>query len=78
MIFDAIVAKIEPTSRLKFKSDGSVSGRCPFPENHRHGDKNPSFGVHPEKGWQCFSGCGKGKITELAVRLGVTDFGWGD
>ena len=72
-IFDAIVEKMEPVQWFRFKPDGGIFGRCPFPENHTNGDRKPSFGMHPEKGWKCFSGCGEGKIAELAIRLGITE-----
>jgi hypothetical protein len=65
-IYEAIVNRIEHTSRLRPNRDGGMEGLCPL-----HDDKNPSFGIHPVKGWKCFSGCGEGRITELAVRLGI-------
>lgn len=47
---------------------------CPFPENHKHGDSNPSWGISLETGlWHCFS-CGtSGNLLQLAERvLGMT------
>ena len=68
IIFDAIVDHIEMLgSRLHSIGDGGFSGNCPL-----HDDRNPSFSIHPVRGWKCFTGCGEGKLTELAVRLGVT------
>ena len=67
IIFDAIVEHIEMLgSRLHSIGDGGLSGNCPL-----HDDRNPSFSIHPVRGWKCFTGCGEGKLTELAVRLGV-------
>jgi len=66
IIYEAILTRIEPTSRLTRHGDG-MKGRCPL-----HDDKNPSFTIHPVNGWHCFTGCGKGRISNLAFRLGVT------
>lgn len=43
---------------------------CPFPENHRNGDRHPSFRLNSEKGlWICY-GCGeRGNIVQLAQRV---------
>ncbi len=68
IIFDAIVDQMQMQgSRLHSVGDGGLTGNCPL-----HDDRNPSFSIHPVRGWKCFSGCGEGKLTELAVRLGVT------
>jgi len=51
---------------------GWISANCPFPEAHKHGDREPSFSIHAEHGgWICFSGCGKGGARQLAERLGI-------
>ena len=47
-------------SRLHSIGDGGLSGNCPL-----HDDRNPSFSIHPVRGWKCFTGCGEGKLTEL-------------
>lgn len=46
---------------------------CPFPENHAHGDSNPSWGLNLETGLWCCLGCGeKGNLEQLVERvLGV-------
>lgn len=46
---------------------------CPFPENHSHGDANPSWGLSLETGLWCCLGCGeKGNLEQLVERvLGV-------
>lgn len=51
---------------------GWISTNCPFPEAHKHGDREPSFSVHAEHaGWICFAGCGSGSGRQLAERLGI-------
>ena len=68
LVFDALVDKIEATGRLLHpSSNGGLTGRCPL-----HDDHNPSFSIHPKWGWKCFSGCGEGKLTALAARLGIS------
>lgn len=71
LIFDAIVSRLEGQGlRLRPTSDGGLQGDCPF--HHSQGHK--AFSIHPERGWLCFAGCGHGRLTQLAVRLGVTEF----
>jgi hypothetical protein len=45
---------------------GNYQALCPF-----HSDRHPSLSLHPQRGWQCFAGCGEGKLTDLASRLGI-------
>jgi len=51
--------------------------RCPWPENHTNGDRNPSFSIDEETGrWICFRGCGDGggdlgRLVQLV--LGVSE-----
>jgi hypothetical protein len=37
-----------------------------------HDDPKPSLYIHPVRGWKCFGCSEKGKLTNLALRLGVT------
>jgi len=68
LVYEAIISRIEADGgQLKAHGDGGMTGRCPL-----HHDLNPSFSIHPIKGWKCFSGCGEGKLTSLAVKLGVS------
>ena len=68
MVFDAIVEHIEANGGwLRPSGSGGMNGNCPL-----HDDKTPSFSIHPEKGWKCFSGCGEGRLTSLAFRLGIS------
>lgn len=47
------------TQRKKFNI------RCPF-----HDDRNPSFGVDTTRNrWTCFSGCGRGNVIDLVMKL---------
>lgn len=68
LVYDAIVSNIEAQGgRLRPSGNGGLVGRCPL-----HHDRHPSFSIHPEKGWKCFSGCGEGRLTNLAMRLGIS------
>ena len=68
LIYNALVDHIEASGgRLRPSGNGGLVGRCPL-----HHDCNPSFSVHPERGWKCFAGCGEGRLTNLAVRLGIS------
>lgn len=59
---------------------GNMSGediitRCPWPENHKKGDTNPSFAINFRTGaWICFRGCGSGALIQLVQRLQNNDF----
>lgn len=67
LVFDAISRHLEDAGhQLHQKSDGNTTTTCPFHDDHR-----PSFSFHPKRGWQCFAGCGKGRLTRLAARLGI-------
>jgi DNA primase len=47
-------------------------GRCPFTENHPHGDRNPSFSFHVRKGvFYCLSCHETGTAKQLADKLKV-------
>ena len=68
LVYEAIVSHIEgQDERLRTDGNGGMTGRCPL-----HDDRNPSFSIHPERGWICFSGCGHGRLTLLAHRLGIS------
>ena len=67
LVYSAIVTSIEAGGgRIKSEA-GGVKVQCPF-----HDDIKPSLSIHPEKGWICFAGCGEGRLTSLAVKLGVS------
>jgi hypothetical protein len=63
--------------RIRKRGD-EINCSCPFPENHKHGDRHPSFGVRINASgvspYGCF-GCGeRGIIERLARERGVQDF----
>ena len=67
LVFDAIIDDIEAHGgQLRPDGNGGMTGRCPM-----HDDNSPSLSIHPERGWICFAGCGNGRLTLLAARLGV-------
>lgn len=67
LVFEAIVKHMEATGRrLRPLSNGGFITTCPF-----HDDRDPSLTIHPERGYKCFAGCGKGRLTALAAKLGV-------
>lgn len=67
LVFEAIATHLEATGhRLHPVGDGGFETTCPL-----HADRKPSLSIHPEKGWQCFAGCGSGRLTELAARLHI-------
>lgn len=47
-------------SETKRSSTGWLECRCPWPQNHKHGDKTWSFGFNPEQGTFKCHGCGIG------------------
>lgn len=51
---------------LRPTAHGGAITTCPLHEDH-----GPSLSLHPEKGWYCFAGCGSGRLTALAHRLGI-------
>jgi DNA primase len=56
--------------------DGSPNGewyaRCPFTSKHKHGDKNPSFGINVKRGLFYCHGCQeRGTFAQLAEKLRV-------
>lgn len=59
--------------------------RCPWPQNHKHGDRDPSFGIYQNNGsgwrWKCFV-CGQGDEVDfigkhfgLAARDAIVRYG---
>lgn len=67
LVFDAIYRNLESHGhKLHPTTNGGFITTCPF-----HDDHNPSLSLHPERGWKCFAGCGEGRLTLLAARLGV-------
>ncbi len=53
--------------------NAGVLARCPLHEDH-----HPSLSLHPVRGWKCWAGCGQGRLTKLASRLGVSVGGLGE
>ena len=57
--------------RLGLGEHAKARARCPWPQYHKHGDKNPSFGIfgRPDGswGWKCFV-CGSGDEITLLER----------
>src|SRR5438128_2031944 len=65
-------------TRLGLGDHAKARARCPWPQNHKHGDKNPSFGIFAVKGggwgWKCHAGCGSGdEITFLEKHEGLSN-----
>jgi len=54
------------------KGNEEQYARCPFKQNHKHGDHNPSFGVNVKKGVFYCHGCHeRGTFRDLAEKLRV-------
>jgi predicted transcriptional regulator len=55
-----------------YKSHGDwLHGRCLYPERHKHGDRNPSFGFNTVSGYgHCYL-CGTMLAKEVCVRLNI-------
>lgn len=68
LIYAAVISEIKAEGgRHVLQRDGGLMIQCPF-----HDDRSPSLSIHPERGWICFAGCGEGRLTTLAVKLGVS------
>jgi hypothetical protein len=58
------------------KKGSEYAIRCPYPDNHRHGDADPSCSINPEKNVWCCHACGaSGGAADLANVLGVDAYG---
>jgi len=67
LVFESICEHLRQEGHyLRQMNSGSVVTSCPF-----HDDRHPSFSLHPERGWKCFAGCGQGRLTQLAAKLGI-------
>ncbi|MQF70457.1 hypothetical protein FIL92_00525 [SAR202 cluster bacterium AD-812-D07_MRT_10900m] len=67
IVFDAIVDYLEANGFApRLRASGSVQARCPL-----HDDRRPSLSLHIVRGWMCHAGCGQGRLTRLANKLGV-------
>jgi hypothetical protein len=53
---------------------GWVNGACPFPEHHKHGDRQPSFGFNTRSGYGFCHVCGSLLLKELCPALGISVF----
>ncbi|MBE2267770.1 MAG: hypothetical protein IAE80_06025 [Anaerolinea sp.] len=51
-----------------------VNGACPFPEHHKHGDRQPSFGFNTRSGYGFCHVCGTLLLKELCPALGIPAF----
>ncbi len=54
-----------------------LSGPCPYPAHHQHGDVHPSFGFNMRSGYgHCFR-CGSILLKDICITLGIqpTDYG---
>jgi len=63
-------------TRLGLGDHAKKSACCPWPQNHKHGDRTPSFGIFRRGdgwGWKCFV-CGSGdEITFLEKHEGLSN-----
>jgi hypothetical protein len=67
LVFDAVADYLESQGhQLRPVGGGGFITTCPL-----HDDRDPSLTLHPVNGWRCWSGCGEGRLTLLAARLGV-------
>jgi DNA primase len=60
---------------LDSAENGEWYARCPFTQNHKHGDSNPSFGINVKKGVYYCHGCherGNFKKLSEVLRVGLT------
>jgi hypothetical protein len=56
-----------------YKSRGDwLSGPCPFPHRHKHGDRHPSFGFNQRTGYGYCHVCGTLPLRELCLALGIS------
>jgi hypothetical protein len=51
-----------------------VNGACPFPEHHKHGDRQPSFGFNTRSGYGFCHVCGSLLLKDLCPALGIPAF----
>ncbi|MDX2137152.1 MAG: DNA-primase RepB domain-containing protein [Chloroflexota bacterium] len=51
-----------------------VNGACPFPERHKHGDRQPSFGFNTRSGYGFCHVCGTLLLKDLCPALGIPAF----
>jgi hypothetical protein len=51
-----------------------VNGACPFPERHKHGDRQPSFGFNTRSGYGFCHVCGSLLLKDLCPALGIPAF----
>ena len=66
LVFQATCNELESRGHRLRQSARGVTTTCPF-----HDDRKPSLSLHPYYGWKCFAGCGEGRLTQLAARLGI-------
>ena len=69
-IVDVVSVLFELGLMAEVDSDVNMVMRCPWPENHRNGDRHPSFSINTDTGaWICYSSCGAGYLVGLVSRL---------
>lgn len=51
-----------------------VNGACPFPSNHKHDDRHPSFGFNTSTGYGFCHVCGTLLLKDLCPALGIPAF----
>ena len=68
VVYECIVDALEAKGhRFGRSGTGNLLTTCPL-----HDDHEPSLSLHPQRGWKCWAGCGKGRLTELASLLGIS------
>jgi hypothetical protein len=72
LVYNAICQHLEASGHpLRPGRDGSVSTTCPMHHHDSGSPSNDSLTLHPTRGWKCWGGCGQGRLTLLAARLGI-------
>jgi hypothetical protein len=68
LVYEAIIDHLAAHGGRLTRNGAGLMAQCPFHNDH---PSRPSLSVHPERGWKCWAGCGSGKLTVLAHRLGI-------
>jgi hypothetical protein len=61
----------ELLAKLGLVEHAKPKAKCPWPQNHKHGDRNPSFSLTKTgKGWhwKCHAGCGHGDEIDFLAK----------
>jgi DNA primase len=75
---DSIMTLLERLGCRRIRKRGDeVNCSCPFSENHKHGDRNPSFGAQVNSDgtspYNCFACGARGAMEGLAIKSGNND-----